>query len=141
MSENNKLGTLYIGIDPGVTTGYAEIYKGEYITIRQMDIIDAMEAVRINKETGFDICLHVENPNKRTYYKPGTAQGAGSIKRDYSIWVSFAAKHNIRMFPISPADIGSTFNNEAVFKAATGYQKKCGIHARDAAKIIYKFKK
>jgi len=100
-----------------------------------------MDAVRINKETGFDICLHVENPKKRTYYKKGAEQGAGSIKRDYAIWVQFAEKHNIRLLPISPAAIGSNFDNEVIFHAATGWTKKCGKHARDAAKIIFKFKK
>jgi len=133
---------LYIGIDPGTMTGLAEIVDGQYRLITQMNIIRAMNHIRITHELDiWDIKLHVENPHKRTYYKKGTEQGAGSIKRDYAIWVDFAIEHNIPLFPISPAEIGSSFNNEKVFHSATGYTKKCGKHARDAAKIIFKFKK
>lgn len=134
---------IYIGIDPGVTTGFAEIVDGQYTIIMQTTIIAAMERVIERSKIG-DVCLHVENPNMRKYYGNTSRerlQGAGSIKRDYKIWQELAAHHNIRMFPVSPASIGSQFNSEAIFKAATGYTKKCGIHARDAAKIIYKFKK
>lgn len=132
----------YIGVDPGTTTGLAEIMDGKYHNIAQYNIIQAMEYIRyLHKLEIYDIHLHVENPNKRTYYKPGTAQGAGSIKRDYKIWTEFAQHHNIKLFPISPAAIGSDFDNEQIFHAATGYSKKCGKHARDAAKIIFKFKK
>jgi len=142
MQEMNK--KLYIGIDPGTTTGYAEIMDGTYIVIRQMNIIQAMDTVRINRSLGFDICLHVENPNMRKYFGNSgreKLQGAGSIKRDYKIWTEFAAEYGLRLFPIAPAQIGSQFDNEAIFHSATGYPKKCGKHARDAAKIIFKFKK
>lgn len=133
---------MYIGIDPGVMTGVATIIDGEYSQITQMNIIRAMDMIRITHQLEmWDICLHVENPNKKTYYKPGTMQGAGSVKRDYKIWMEFAAEYGIRLFPVTPAEVGSKFNNEAIFHAATGYKKKCGKHARDAAKIIYKFKK
>jgi hypothetical protein len=133
--------TIYIGIDPGVMTGYAEIIDGKYVTITQSDILTCINKVITRQSEGYDICLHVENPNQRTFYKKGADQGAGSIKRDYTIWKDAAEKHKIRFFPITPASIGSSFNNITVFHAATGWSKKAGKHARDAAKIIFKFKK
>lgn len=136
---------MYIGIDPGVMTGVATIIDGEYSQITQMNIIRAMNMIRITHQLDmYDICLHVENPSFRKYFgQTGREklQGAGSIKRDYKIWTEFAAEYKISIFPVSPAEIGSQFDNEKVFHAATGYKKKCGKHARDAAKIIYKFKK
>lgn len=136
---------MYIGIDPGTMTGIATIIDGKYSQITQTNIIRAMDMVRITHQLEiWDICLHVENPSYRKYFgNTGREklQGAGSIKRDYKIWTEFAAEYGIRLFPVSPAEIGSTFDNEVVFHAATGYAKKCGKHARDAAKIIYKFKK
>ena len=136
---------MYIGIDPGVTTGYAEIVDGEYRLIKQFNIIQAMNYIRImNSLEIWEICLHVENPNLRKFFGNSGKekyQGAGSIKRDYKIWTEFAAEYGIRLFPIAPMAIGSSFNNEAIFHAATGYKKKCGAHARDAAKIIFKYKK
>lgn len=136
---------MYIGIDPGTMTGIATIIDGKYSQITQTNIIRAMDMVRITHQLEiWDICLHVENPSYRKYFgNTGREklQGAGSIKRDYKIWVEFAQEYGIRIFPVSPAEIGSQFDNEQVFHAATGYVKKCGKHARDAAKIIYKFKK
>lgn len=138
--------TIYIGIDPGTTTGVAVIVNGQYEDIVQCNIIKAMEKVKYwcQSPESYDICIHIENPSYRKYFGQTSRerlQGAGSIKRDYKIWSEFAEHHKLRLFPVSPASIGSTFDNEAVFKAATGYKKKCGIHARDAAKIIFKFKK
>lgn len=136
---------MYIGIDPGTMTGIATIIDGKYSQITQTNIIRAMDMVRITHQLEiWDICLHVENPSYRKYFGSTgreKLQGAGSIKRDYKIWVEFAQEYGIRIFPVSPAEIGSQFDNEVVFHAATGYTKKCGKHARDAAKIIYKFKK
>jgi len=136
---------LYIGIDPGTMTGLAEIVDGQYRLITQMNIIRAMNHIRITHELDiWDIKLHAENPNMRSYFGNSgreKLQGAGSIKRDYAIWVEFAKEYNIAIFPIAPAQIGSQFDNVSIFEAATGYTKKCGKHARDAAKIIFKFKK
>lgn len=136
---------MYIGIDPGVITGYASIVDGKYLNIRQGSIITIMRDITTDLSAGiWDIRLHVENPNMRKYFgdtKRERLQGAGSIKRDYKIWTEFAAEYNIAIFPISPQSVGSNFDNETIFHAATGYPKKCGKHARDAAKIIFKFKK
>jgi hypothetical protein len=135
--------TIYIGIDPGVMTGIAIIIDGAYTLINQKNIIHAMAIVEAYSKD-YDICLHVENPSFRKYFgQTGREklQGAGSIKRDYKIWTEFAEHHKIRLFPIAPAAIGSQFDNEIIFHTATGWKGKCGKHARDAAKIIYKFKK
>jgi hypothetical protein len=134
---------IYIGIDPGVITGVAIIINGKYSIIKQMNIIKAMDLIS-SYIVDYDICLHVENPTFRKYFgNTGREklQGAGSIKRDYKIWTEYAEHHKIRLFPIAPAAIGSDFDNENIFHATTGWTSKCGKHARDAAKIVFKFKK
>lgn len=137
---------MYVGIDPGVSTGVAAIVDGEYTHIHTYDIIEAMDWIRIHHGLDtWEILLHVENPSFRRYFGQSgreKLQGAGSIKRDYSIWVTFAEHLRIRIFPIAPAEIGSDFDNVAIFRAATGYAGRTpSKHARDAAKIILKFKK
>ena len=41
---------MYIGIDPGVMTGVATIIDGEYSHITQMNIIRAMNMIRITHQ-------------------------------------------------------------------------------------------
>jgi hypothetical protein len=136
---------IYVGIDPGVMTGIAVIIDGQYVSIGQCSIIKAMKAVeKLLEHTDVDICLHVENPSFRKWFgQTGREklQGAGSIKRDYKIWTEFAEFHKLRMFPIAPAAVGSQFNDEKIFQSATGWKARTGKHARDAAKIIFAFKK
>jgi hypothetical protein len=45
------------------------------------------------------------------------------------------------MHSVSPQSIGSQFDNVDIFLVATEYHKKVGKHGRDAAKIIFRFKK
>ncbi|MFZ1751447.1 MAG: hypothetical protein WAU01_14705 [Saprospiraceae bacterium] len=138
------MSPMTIGIDPGVMTGVAIIQNGDYVLIAQYNIIYTMRMILAFHKEGIPITLHVENPNLRKYFGLSgreKLQGAGSIKRDYKIWTEFAKEYNIDLVPVAPAELGSHFDNEAIFHAATGYKNKCGIHARDAAMIIFKFKK
>lgn len=136
---------IHVGIDPGKNTGMAVVEDGKYYAIRTCTIVEAMlHIVHVLDGEYTEIHLHVENPNFRKYFgNTGREklQGAGSIKRDYSIWQEFADHHRFMLHPVSPASIGSEFDNEAVFKAATGWTAKTSVHARDAAKILFPFVK
>lgn len=132
-----------IGIDPGTHTGMAVVEDGILTMVKTLGITQAMKWIRIMRENRYDhITLHIENPNLRKFFgKTGREklQGAGSIKRDYSIWEEFAKEEGITLVPVPPASIGSQFDNEAVFKAATGWTARTSKHGRDAVKIVIKF--
>lgn len=134
---------INIGIDPGTNTGIAIVEDGILTMVKTLGITQAMKAISIMRMNRFDtITLHVENPNMRKFFgKTGREklQGAGSIKRDYAIWEEFAKEEGITLVPVSPASIGSQFDNEAVFKAATGWTARTSKHGRDAVKIVYKY--
>ena len=131
--------TTYIGIDPGTDTGLAIVQDGKYIVLRTGDILDIFE--RILPYKGSCIIL-IENPNLRKYFgNTGREklQGAGSIKRDFAIWMTFIEKHNIPFIEVAPAAIGRTFDNPDFFKKVTGWQGHTSKHARDAAKLVYRY--
>lgn len=135
---------IYIGIDPGTKTGIAILIEGQYEIISTKTIIEAMEYVKFISVGDYsEIEIHIENPNLRKWHKEKDishkAQGAGSIKRDYAIWEEFCKLHGIKMVDVAPQSIGSTFDNEAIFKQATGWQGRTSQHARDAAKIVFRF--
>lgn len=136
--------TYKIGIDPGVNTGIAIVQNGHYLTIETMTITRAIHYINLILMDGHKIELYIEDPNLRKWYghkSTAKTQGAGSIKRDYSIWKTYCKENNIKMTPIHPKDIGSLFDNDILFKSATKWTKKCSIHARDAARMVYKFVK
>lgn len=136
---------IHIGIDPGVKTGLAIIADNEYVDIGTMSITMALDKVRnYSKMPREYLTMHVENPNLRKWYGKNSdakQQGAGSVKRDFKIWKDFAKENNINLVEVNPASVGSQFDSELIFKAATKWEGKTSIHARDAAKIIYKFYK
>ena len=132
----------YVGIDPGVNTGVAIVHDGAYISISTMTITKAMQMLYLILMDGAEIELYVEDPNKRKWYGHKSnvkQQGAGSIKRDYSIWSVWAKENNVKLHPVAPKDVGSLFDNEVLFKEATKWVKKCSVHARDAARMVYRF--
>jgi hypothetical protein len=133
-----------VGIDPGVDTGIAIVQYGKYISIETTTISKAFKIIDLLLLDGHNIELYVENPNLRKWYGNNASakqQGAGSIKRDYKIWVDYAKEQSIKLHAVHPKDIGSIFDNEVIFKAATGWQKRTSIHGRDAARIVFKFVK
>ena len=133
-----------IGIDPGVNIGIAIVESGTYVLIQTLSITMAMNYINTLLYDGNNIEIFIEDPNLRKWYGNNSGlkqQGAGSIKRDYSIWRTYCKENNINMHPIHPKDVGSLFDNEILFKSATKWIKKCSIHARDAARMVYKFVK
>lgn len=63
-------------------------------------------------------------------------QGAGSVKRDASIWEEFCTDYQIAFRALPPAKGGTKLNPD-YFKALTGWRGKTSEHARDAAMIVF----
>ena len=63
-------------------------------------------------------------------------QGAGSIKRDCSIWAEFFAETGIQNFPVKPQAGGTKWTAKA-FAKLTGWTERTNEHGRDAAMLVY----
>ena len=132
----------YIGIDPGVTTGFAVWNRKDksFEMIGSGKILDVMRKLEIYP------VLHrcefvIENPSLRKWFgKSGRErlQGAGSIKRDYSIWLEWFEHNGATFRGIAPKVI-KTKLDAAQFKKITGYAERTNSHSRDAAMMVYNF--
>lgn len=136
---------IYIGIDPGTHTGVAfwDGSKHELIELTTIPIHQALEKVRAfykyNKGL-FDICVVFEDARQRTWFgrdknTNAKLQGAGSIKRDCSIWEDFCKDLQIPFLAVPPMK-GGTKLSDAYFKAISGWKGRTSNHARDAAMLV-----
>lgn len=130
---------ILIGIDPGTHTGYAvwDTHKRSLLRVETMVISRALQAV---SEHQFDVCrVIVEDARLRKWL--GTKareslQGAGSIKRDCSIWQEALEDMDMAHVFRGPAK-GLTKLDAERFRRLTGWQGRTSSHARDAAMLIW----
>lgn len=142
---------IYVGIDTGVSTGFAIWDKSQKaltevktLKIHQaMDRIRELTAVYLKKE----ICVRVEDPRQRTWF--GTErmtrdeerkklQGVGSVKRDATIWEEFLTDLGVEFEMVAPKRNRTKLDQET-FVAYTKWKKRTSEHARDAAMLVYGF--
>ena len=136
---------IYIGIDPGTHTGIAfwDSIQREFIELSTIPIHQALAKVRkfYNDNKGqSDICVIFEDARQRTWFgrdknTNAKLQGAGSIKRDCSIWEDFCKDYQIPYRAVPPQKGGTKWNAE-YFNYVTGWQGKTSNHARDAALLV-----
>lgn len=131
---------LWIGIDPGVNTGYAVWDSGrkKIVELSTCTIVSAMDRV---KEIAKDnpVTLVIEDARKRTWYgnnSQAKMQGAGSIKRDCMVWEEFVTINGIPAHFLHPMKGGTKLSPE-YFKMLTGYKGRASNHARDAAMLVF----
>lgn len=130
-----------IGIDTGTKTGYAEYNKKtkNFDCISTLTIDDAMFRIRAMHENGKSIYVVVEDARQAKFgrrHNSAQAQGAGSIKRDASIWETFLKRHNIPYLMKRP-NKALTKWPVAYFQKTTGFMGRTSEHARDAAVMIF----
>lgn len=134
---------ILVGIDTGVNTGFAVWNKDtknleEIITL---PIHKAMFKVKEMHQSGKDVFVRVEDARKRKWFGSNSnvkLQGAGSVKRDCSIWEDFLTDLNIPFELVAPKN-NKTKLSKQQFKQATGYQGVTSEHSRDAAMLVYNF--
>ena len=136
---------IYIGIDPGTHTGIAfwDSTKREFIELSTIPIHQALLKVKkfYNDNKGHcDICVIFEDARQRTWFgrdknTNAKLQGAGSIKRDCSIWEDFCKDYQIPYRAVPPQKGGTKWTAE-YFNYVTGWQGKTSNHARDAALLV-----
>ena len=129
--------SIKIGIDPGVKTGVAfwNIPERRLMSVKTMTIIEAMDFL---DNCPYYISEVVIEDARVKWYRPDnrTLQGAGSIKRDCSIWEEFCKSRNITHRFVRPNKRLTKFST-GQFKMITGWQERTSEHARDAAMLVY----
>lgn len=134
---------IYIGIDPGTHTGIAvwDSKRKELVDVDTMEIHKALSFVEtLNIQHNFNVFVIFEDARQRTWYGKGNTnaklQGAGSVKRDCSIWEDFCKDLGIQYRAVPPQK-GGTKLTPQYFKMITGYSGRTSEHARDAAMLVF----
>ena len=140
----------FIGIDTGVHTGLAlwDAKDGRLVELKTQGIVHAMHTVSVwrdeAREQGRECVIVMEDARLRKWLPrernlsefKGRLMGAGSVKRDASIWEEFAKLAGIPILATKPR-AGMTKWDANYFKLITGYTKTCSKHARDAALLVW----
>ena len=134
---------IYIGIDPGTHTGVAvwDSKEGKFLSLESMPIHIALTRVlAIAERHRDDVLVIFEDARLRTWFGKGNvsakAQGAGSVKRDCSIWEDFLTDMEIPFVTTKPGNV-ATKVTPSWFRKLTGWEGRCSDHARDAAMLVF----
>lgn len=131
-----------IGIDPGTETGVAfwDVIEKKLTRVETKQIHQVLHLVYTAFSIGIPpVMIIVEDAHKRQWFGksgPEKWQGAGSIKRDCSIWRDFLEDHKFPHYMPAPK-AGKTKLNQEEFKALTGWYKQTNEHSRDAGMLVY----
>lgn len=134
---------IFIGIDTGTHTGVAvwDSEERQFLEIKTMMLHQALQLVitmcQVWKRE--NVMVLFEDARQRKWYgekSDAKQQGAGSVKRDASIWEEFCTDYRIAFRALPPA-VGATKMKPEVFKALTGWNGRTSDHARDAAMIVF----
>lgn len=137
---------IVVGIDPGIHTGLAvwDTSTRQFLEIRTVGIVAAMEYLsEIRQDRGIGL-LVFEDARQRTWIPrekdirqvKGRAMGAGSVKRDCSIWEEWCKAKGIQFVATRPTT-GLTKLTDAYFRGLTGYDRRTNDHGRDAAMLVF----
>ena len=136
---------ICIGIDPGTHTGVAvwDTREGKFLSLETLPIHRALRYVlhwcAESRENKHDLQVVFEDARQRTWFGRGDTdaklQGAGSIKRDCSIWEDFCKDYGIPYWAKPPVK-GATKISAEYFKTISGYQGRTSEHSRDAAMLV-----
>lgn len=136
---------ICIGIDPGTHTGVAvwDTRLGRFLNLETLPIHRALHLVhsfhRACEGHGEDLQVVFEDARQRTWFGHGDTnakmQGAGSVKRDCSIWEDFCKDYGIP-FQAKPPIKGATKVSAEYFKMVSKWEKRTSEHSRDAAMLV-----
>lgn len=134
-----------IGIDTGVNTGFAvwDVDSRSFDRIDTLTIGMAFLEVYNMHFDGIGIHLRIEDARKRKWFDQketisAKAQGAGSVKRDASVWESFCEALGISYELVAPKN-NTTKVKDKLFKQMTGWKGSTNEHGRDAAMMVFRY--
>lgn len=132
----------YVGIDPGVNTGFS-IWNGvdrRLMLVDSMPIHEAMANVSsMDPEQLSETLFRVEDARQRTWFgknNEAQLQGAGSIKRDSTIWEDFLKSKGANYEMVKPKHNRTKLKAEP-FVQYTGWKEKTNEHGRDSAMLVF----
>ena len=134
---------VLVGIDTGRHTGFA-VWDTEK---RQLDFVDTIpihEALlRIWSQRHANVEVYFEDARQRKWYGTKTAkedrnklQGAGSVKRDSTIWEDALKDWGIPFHAVAPKH-NTTKMTPEFFRSLTGWKGRTSEHSRDAAMLVF----
>lgn len=136
---------LKIGIDTGVNTGFAvwDTTSKAFLEIDTLKIHEALLRVKELSDSN-DIEVYFEDARLRKWIPQdpsysrmkGRLQGAGSVKRDCSIWEDFLKDLGVTYHAVAPKN-NTTKMNASLFSAITNWKNRTSEHARDAAMLVF----
>lgn len=132
---------IYIGIDPGVNTGFALVRDGKLETVCSFTAVQAENVILAEKTSG-DLIVIVEDARlskgmpKHLQRSAKADQGVGSVKRDSQRWEEWLIYHNIAHALVSPRANRYKKCDADLFKRLTGWEGKSNEHGRDAACLL-----
>lgn len=129
-----------IGIDPGTITGYAiwNVKEKRFENVSSGSILEVMRILEPYAIFGKNV-FYIENPNLRKWYGKNSnakLQGAGSIKRDYSIWLEWFEYNQAEFMELNPKNIKTKINQKS-FKDLTKWEAQTNEHSRDAGMMVF----
>lgn len=141
------MARYFIGIDPGVHTGFAvwDAHLGKFVEVETFHICQALEKVgAYRKSYDGDIEVIFEDARQRRWFPSernnseyrGRLMGAGAAKRDAKIWEEFLEWRGIKYTAQAPHAGGTKWNKEA-WEKITGWKGRTSEHARDAALLVF----
>lgn len=135
---------IFIGIDTGTHTGIALYEKAKH-NFRYIETVKIHTAMSMVKDAydmyGKNLMVLFEDARLRKWFANAgreQLQGAGSIKRDCTIWQDFLEDMGINFQAVPPKN-NRTKLTDYEFKRITGWQQRTSEHARDAAMLVYGF--
>jgi hypothetical protein len=136
-----------IGIDPGTYTGWA-VWKPREKKLIAVSTFQIYQAIKeLERMTGGfggkSIFVFCEDARQREWFPKeknnseyrGKLMGAGSVKRDSSIWEEVLESIGVGFEMIGPRP-GLTNWTPAYFKTLSGWDKPTSKHARAAAALV-----
>jgi len=142
-----KTYRYYVGIDTGDNTGIAcwEKKDNDIYVLETVKIHEAMDIVKeLNDRSSGSILVRIEDARLRKWIprqkdiktELARREGAGSVKRDASIWEDFLEDLGID-YELVPPKNNKTKVKAEYFKSITGYDKPTNEHSRDACMLVY----
>jgi hypothetical protein len=138
--------TYYIGIDPGVNTGICVWSAADrhIRVIRSAKIHEAMNEVLFWRTAWpGKVFVRFEDARQRKWIprqkneraEKGLWAGAGSVKRDCTIWEDYLTSIGVPFEMVAPKN-NRTKVAADYFKKLTGWPDKTNEHSRDAGMLV-----
>lgn len=138
---------FYIGIDPGVNTGIC-VWSAEdkqIRTLRSAKIHEAMQQVKFMVASWPGrVFVRFEDARQRKWIprqkneraEKGLWAGAGSVKRDCTIWEDYLTSIGVAFEMVAPKN-NKTKVTADYFRKLTGWTEKTNEHSRDAGMLVF----